>query len=300
MNDAQRKLLAGTLSALSAYILWGVLPLYWKLLDTVPALELLAHRVLWAALLITVVVMLTQRRDLRRALSDRRAVLASLFAGILVGGNWLLYVWAVTSGRIVEASLGYYINPLVNVLLGIIVLRERLTVVQLLALLLAAAGVTVVTVAHGAVPWVSLGLAFSFGVYGLVKKISRLNATVSLMVEMIIVTPVALVIIITRYLSGDGAFLTGKPLVSLLLAGSGVVTVAPLLLFGAGVRRIPLSRVGFLQYVGPTLMLGIGTIIYHEPFTTVHAVSFSCIWAALALYTITLVRRSRKAAPETV
>jgi chloramphenicol-sensitive protein RarD len=210
---------------------------------------------------------------------------------LLAGSNYFLFVWAVTSGHVVEASLGYYINPLVIVLLGIMILRERLTRIQLAALILAAAGVAVITVSHGTVPWVSLGLAFTFGLYGLIKKTNRFDAASSLLVEMATIAPVALIILVLYSSRGDGAFLSGDPSTTLLLVATGAITVVPLLLFGAGARRIPLSRVGFLQYIAPTLMLFIGTVLYDEPFTTTHAVSFGLIWLALGLYTASLVRR---------
>jgi chloramphenicol-sensitive protein RarD len=293
-SETDRSLSLGTLYAFFAYLLWGFMPFYWKWLGSVSAVELFAHRVVWAAVLAAILVLLTQRRELRRALSDRRAVLVSSFAGILVGANWLLYVWAVTNDHLVESSLGYYINPLVSVLLGIVILRERLTRLQLIALLLAAAGVLVLTISHGSLPWISVGLASSFAVYGLVKKTSRLNALTSLMVEMTVVSPIAIGVIVWRAVAGSGSFVTAGLDTSLLLVGTGLVTVAPLLLFGAGARRIPLSRVGFLQYIAPTLMLLIGTVVYREPFTKVHAMSFACIWTALAIYTASLVRARRR------
>ena len=292
-TSSDRATALGTLSGFSAFLLWGLLPFYWKWLGGVAAAEILAHRIVWAALLMAILVPLTQRAELTAALRDRRALLVAAGAGIVIGGNWFIYTWAVGAERLVEASLGYYINPLVSVLLGVVVLRERLTRAQLVALALATAGVLVLTVSYGRVPWVSLGLAFSFGFYGLVKKTGRLNSLLSLLVELVVVAPLALAYLVVRHRAGLGAFGVAAPVVTWLLFGAGVVTVVPLLLFGAAARRIPLSRVGFLQYIAPTLMLLIGTIFYGEPFTIAHAVSFGLIWSALAIYTTTLVRRRR-------
>ena len=281
----------GTLSGFFAFFLWGLLPLYWKLLGSVSAAEILAHRIVWSAVMLLVLVPLLQRRELRAALHDRRALMLAAGAGVVVGINWFIYTWAVGADRLVEASLGYYINPLVSVLLGVVVLRERLTRAQLVAVVLAAIGVLNLTVSYGRLPWVSLGLAFTFGFYGLVKKTNTLNSLVSLLIELVLLAPVALIFLGLRYADGAAAFAAGNPGISWLLSGAGVVTIVPLLLFGAAARRIPLARVGFLQYVAPTLMLLIGTVFYAEPFTRAHAVSFTLIWVALGIYTTTLLRR---------
>jgi chloramphenicol-sensitive protein RarD len=281
----------GTLSALLAFLIWGFLPLYWKWLGAVPPTELLAHRVLWAAVILVVAVPILKWRELRAAFRDPRAILAAILAGILLASNWFIYIWAVSVDRLVEASLGYYINPLVNVLLGVVFLRERLTRIQTAALVLAIAGVLVLTFSHGQFPWISIALGFSFGVYGLVKKTGRLGNFVSLFTELLLLAPVAAIYVVVIGRAGHGAFAAGNPLVTALLAAAGIVTVTPLLLFGAAARRIRLSRLGFLQYIAPTAMLLIGTLIYGEPFTSAHAVSFALIWIALALYMVTLVRR---------
>jgi len=292
--EDRRQSWLGTLYALVSFLIWGFLPLYWKWLGGVPAIETLAHRVFWAGAVLIVVVPVLQRRELRAAFRDPRALLAAMLAGILLGANWFVYIWAISVDRLVEASLGYYINPLVNVLLGVVFLRERLTRPQTVALALATAGVLVLTVSHGQFPWISIALGFSFGIYGLVKKIGRLNTLVSLLVELLLLAPVAGIYILIIGRAGEGAFAAGNAMVTALLAGAGIVTVTPLLLFGAGARRIPLSRVGFLQYIAPTAMLLIGTVLYDEPFTPAHAVSFALIWAALAIFTFTIVRGQRR------
>ncbi|MFP4115436.1 MAG: EamA family transporter RarD [Spirochaetales bacterium] len=293
-STESRRQMLGTASAFSAFLLWGLLPFYWKWLGAVSAPEILAHRIVWSSLLLAIIVPISQRRELSEAIRDRRALLIAAGAGVVIGINWFIYTWAVGAERLVEASLGYYINPLVSVFLGVVVLRERLTPAQLVALLLAAAGVLVLAVSYGRIPWVSLGLAFSFGFYGLVKKVGRLNSVMSLFVELSVLAPIALVHLLARHDAGTGAFGAAGQRITWLLAGTGIVTIIPLLLFGAGARRIPLSRVGFLQYVAPTLMLLIGTLFYGEPFTPVHIASFALIWSALAIYTTTLVPRRRR------
>ncbi len=290
MIEDRRSAWFGTLSALLSFLIWGFLPLYWKWLGAVPATELLAHRVFWAAAILIVVVPVFQWRELRAAFRDPRALLAASLAGILLGANWFVYIWAISVDRLVEASLGYYINPLVNVLLGVVFLRERLNRPQTVALALATAGVLVLTFSHGQFPWISIALGFSFGIYGLVKKTGRLNTLVGLLFELLLLAPVAGIYILIIGRAGEGAFAAGNGLVTALLAGAGIVTVTPLLLFGAGARRIPLSRVGFLQYIAPTAMLVIGTVFYGEPFTRAHAVSFTFIWIALVIFTVTMVR----------
>jgi chloramphenicol-sensitive protein RarD len=285
-----RQQIVGTTSGMLAFLIWGLLPFYWKWLGSVSAAEILSHRVVWSALLLLVLVPTLQRRELAAAVRDRWALLVAAAAGVLVGGNWYIYTWAVNADRLVEASLGYYINPLVSVLLGVIVLRERLNRTQAVAVAIAAVGVLVLAVSYGRFPWVSLGLAFSFALYGLVKKTGRLNSMVSLLVELVVIAPIALVFLMARHSSGVGAFGAAAPSVTWLLAGAGIVTITPLLLFGTAARRIPLSRVGFLQYIAPTLMLLIGTVFYGEPFTAAHGVSFALIWTALGIYTVTLIR----------
>lgn len=292
--DSSHSRAFGTIAALVSFLMWGVLPIYWKWLNGIPALELLAHRVLWAAVILVITVPLLALRDLRAAFRDPRAIVTAMTAGLLLGANWFIYIWAISVDRLVEASLGYYINPLVNVLLGVLFLRERLKDAQIVAFVLASAGVVVMTVSLGQLPWISIALGFSFGIYGLVKKVGRLNSFVGLLVELMLLAPVAGIYIVVLFRSGTGSFAVGNPLTTGLLAGAGVVTVAPLLLFGAGARRIPLSRVGFLQYIAPTTMLLIGTLLFGEPFTRAHAVSFALIWTALAIYSVSVLRTGRE------
>ncbi|MFP4549645.1 MAG: EamA family transporter RarD [Spirochaetales bacterium] len=295
-----RSLAFGTLAAFVSFLLWGLLPFYWKGLEGVPALEVLGHRVFWSALLLAVLVPLIQRRELREAFRSPKALLLAAGAGLLVGANWFVYNYSVASNRLVEASLGYYINPLVSIALGVVVLKERLSKMQVAALVLAAVAVVLLSLRVGRFPWISLTLAISFGLYGLIKKTNILNSLVSLLIELVVLAPVALGYLVFLTRQGDAAFAAGNLRHTMLLAGAGIATVTPLLLFGAGARRIPLSRVGFLQYLAPTLMLLIGTLIYNEAFTWIHAVSFALIWIALAIYMTTILRGARADRPAKV
>jgi chloramphenicol-sensitive protein RarD len=288
-----RSLAVGTLSALTGFLLWGFLPFYWKGLDGVPALEILGHRIAWSALILIIVVPLTQWEALRPALASPRSILLAAGAGVLVGINWLVYTYAVGVDRLVEASLGYYINPLVSVALGVLVLKERLTRVQVVALVLAIIGVVVLTVPVGRFPWISVTVAFSFGLYGLIKKTNAIGSFVSLFIELLVLAPAALVYLVLLQSRGSSAFLDGNAGTTLLLIGAGLATLTPLFFFGAGARRIPLARLGFLQYLAPTIMLVIGIVAYGEPFTWMHLTSFLFIWTALGFYTVAILRGAR-------
>ncbi|WP_455383367.1 EamA family transporter RarD [Salinispira pacifica] len=290
---------AGELLVFLAFFMWGLLPFYWKWLKQLPPVEILCHRVLWSGVLMGALVAFRHRKEAVAVFRDRAHLAGSLgvvlLCALTLAANWLLYVWAVNSNHVVEASLGYYFTPLLNILFGVLFLRERPRRLELVALLLAVTGVVVVTVGFGRVPLISLGLALSFSLYGFLKKIGRLGAAVGLTFEMLLLMPAALVYVAVAGASGNGHF-TAAPWITLLLVGSGLITAAPLLLFGAGARRVPLSSVGFFQYVAPTMMLLIGTLVYHEPFSTPQVVSFLFIWTALTLYTVSLFRRPRPAA----
>ena len=270
--------------AVGAYLLWGLLPVYWKQLVHVPATQLIAHRILWSFLILVAINFLTPvpKPDAPRGLS-RRLLRTYAVAAMLVGINWFTYVWAVNSGFVVETSLGYFINPLVSVALGVIVLRERLRPVQWIAIGLAAAGVLYLTVAYGALPWIALVLAFSFGGYGLAKKTAPLGSVSGLTLETAILLPIAAGYLIFVEHRGTGAFLHDGWPSDVLLVGTGVVTTLPLLFFASAVRRIPLALLGVLQYIAPTLQLMFGVLVYREPFTSAQLVGFSMVWAALGL-----------------
>lgn len=275
--------------------MWGVLPGYWRQLTSVPSLEIIGHRIVWSFLVSFMLVVATGRRgQLIEMLKQRRLRFLIYLTSATIVTNWLIYVYAINTGRIVETSLGYYINPLVTIFLGMVFLRERLSALQASALLLAICGVAYAAFNFGSVPWIALSLAFSFALYGLFKKIGRLDSVTSLTAETMLLTIFALPGLVFAGYNGTGAFMRGSLYRDLFLAGSGIVSAVPLYLFASGTKRIPLSSVGFLQYISPTLTLIIGVIQYGEPFTRVHLVSFSFIWAALILYTISGMRDKRR------
>ncbi len=283
----------GTFYAISAFILWGILPVYWKLLHAVPAAEILAHRIFWSAIFVVLVLLYSGRKNFLTLLLDFRNRISLILTGALIGINWFTYIYAVHIDRIVEASMGYYINPLISIFLGLLVLKERLDRIQWIALILAMVGVLIVTYHFGRIPWIALVLSVTFGFYGLIKKIMNLDALSSLGVETLLLVPIAGGFIVVQAVKGTGSFLTADFSVTGLLVFSGAITAIPLYWFAQGARRIPLSRIGFLQYIAPTLMLLIGVIGYSEPFTAIHTVSFGFIWTALALYTLSLIRKVR-------
>lgn len=281
-----------------AYILWGVLPIYWKMIQEIPAFEILAHRIVWSFLFMGIVIMIARKqkefmRECRQIIKNKKQLVGITLASITISINWVTYILAVNTDHVVEASLGYYINPLVSILLGMIVLKEKFSKAQWLAFLLAALGVIYMTVNFGSVPWLALLLAFSFGSYGLLKKLVPLNAMFGLTIETLIVTPVALVFLFQQQ-TGQWSTIDFWSWTTAIVFGAGIVTAIPLLLFSAGAKRIPLSMVGFLQYFAPTIMLIIGIFLYDEPFTDVHVVSFTLIWAGLAVYTVTRMKRLKK------
>lgn len=279
--------------ALAAYLAWGLFPIYWKQLTGVPPLELIAHRVLWS--FIFMLGMLTAFRrwpEVRRALSQRKTLAALLLSTALISSNWFLFIWAVNTGHVLEASLGYYINPLLNVVLARVVLGERLRPLQLVAVGLAAVGVLYLTVGLGGLPWVSLVLALTFGVYGLVRKVAPVEPLTGLAVETGFAAPVA-VLYLGLVPLAQGRWLPGTPRESLLLLCSGVATALPLLWFALGAKRLRYSTLGIIQYLAPTCQLALAVLVYGEPFTSRHAVTFLLIWMAVLLYAADSVRGSR-------
>lgn len=276
----------GVFLAISAYILWGFFPIYFKWLHGVPALQIMAHRVVWSFIFLAVYLLF--RREINPLLRslNRRTILIYLAAGSLLAVNWLTYVWAVNQGRVVESSLGYFINPLVSVSLGVIFLRERLRPLQWLPVGLAATGVAYLTIRYGQLPWVALVLAFTFGLYGLLKKIAPLGPRKGLALETALIFPPMFAFLLFAEARGEGVFLHTLPLTNLLLALSGLVTIIPLLLFAAGAQSVPLTIMGLLQYVAPTLQFLLGVLLYHEPFTQTSAVGFGFIWLALLIFSL--------------
>lgn len=276
----------GILYGLGAYALWGLFPIYWKLLHAVPALQIIGHRIGWSFIVLVVFILLTKQwRDFRAALRPKVIGVYAL-AGILLSINWLIYVWGVNAGFIVETSLGYFINPLLSVLFGVIFLRERLRFAQWIPVAVAALGVLYLTFAYGRPPWIALSLAFSFGLYGLVKKIAPLGSLYGLALETAVVFPVALIYLLYVEATGAGVFLHDRPIIDLLLAGAGVVTTVPLLMFASAAKQIPLTMVGLLQYIAPTLQFLIGVFIYKEPFDRSHMIGFGIVWLALIIFWI--------------
>jgi chloramphenicol-sensitive protein RarD len=286
---------AGALCAVAAFLIWGLFPLYWKQLAAVPALEVVAHRSVWAFAFVALWVTLRGGwRGVAAAGLDRRTLGFLAAAAVLIGANWLLYIWAVTHDRVMEASLGYYVNPLVSVLLGVAVLGERLSRGQGLAVTLAGLGVAVLTLGYGSFPWIALALASSFGLYGLVRKKVAADAVSGLLWETAILTPAALGYLWLLGTRGTGAFGTDAR-TSLLLVLGGAVTALPLALFAHGARALPLSTIGLIQYLSPSLQFLQAVLLYREPFTPTHAVAFACIWTALALFSWDLRRRLQPA-----
>jgi chloramphenicol-sensitive protein RarD len=276
---------SGLAAAVGAFVIWGLFPLYLKPMAEVPALQIMAHRIVWCCLL--VFAWLAARGELgavRAALADPGTRVRLMASATLISINWLLYVWAVNNDHIVEASLGYFINPLLNVALGVLVLGERLNRPQWLAVGLAALGVVYLTVTSARPPWIALTLAASFGTYGLIRKVVRVEAVPGLGTETLLLAPFALSFLVWAELHGSGAFGHTSAGIDALLVGSGLVTALPLALFAYGARLIPLSTVGLVQYIGPTLQFLIGVLVFHEPFPLTRAIGFGCIWVALAIY----------------
>ncbi|HVK93648.1 MAG TPA: EamA family transporter RarD [Noviherbaspirillum sp.] len=277
----------GIIYAATAYALWGVFPLYFKSLQEIPPVEILLHRMLWS--LAFVVIVLAWRRQwawLRDVLRQPKVLAGFAVSALLLSGNWFLYIWAVNNGHVVESSLGYFINPLFNVLLGSLLLGERLRRLQWAAVALAACGVAWLTWQSGSLPWIALLLAGSFGLYGLLRKTAALGALEGLALETLLLFPLAAAYLIGLTLQGGNSFAGASTGTQWLLVAAGPITAIPLLLFAAGARRIPLSLLGLLQYIGPTLQLLLGVWLYHEPFGGARLAGFALIWGALAVYSL--------------
>jgi chloramphenicol-sensitive protein RarD len=286
----------GFWATVAAFLCWGVFPIYWKWLSAVPALQIMAHRLAWCFVLVAAYLALRRGAGWWRPLvAQPRLVRLLATSAVLIALNWWLYIWAVNSSHIVETSLGYFINPLINVLLGVVVLKERLNARQWLAVLVAAAGVLYLTVQTGAPPWIALTLAVSFGCYGLIRKVAVVESIPALGLESSILFVPAVAYLVWAQFSGVGSFGQHGAIVDVLLVASGFVTAVPLVLFAYGAQRIPYSLVGILQYIGPTLQLLCGVFLYHEPFTRTQALGFGCIWLALAIYAGDGLVRMRRA-----
>jgi chloramphenicol-sensitive protein RarD len=284
------------LYGLAAFGFWGLVPIYFKAVAHVPPLEILAHRVVWSVFLTAALLSLGGGwRGLQAAAASPRLLGILLMSATLVSCNWFVFIYAVATDQVLEASLGYFINPLVNVLLGMVFLRERLRPWQVVAVLLAAAGTIVLTVSYGRLPWIALVLAFSFGVYGLVRKTVRVESLNGLFVETTLLSPVALGYLLFLGIQGHGRFLAGDVRTSVLLALAGVVTALPLVWFTSGARRLTYTTVGLLQYLAPTLQFLLAVVVYGEPFTAVHLLTFTLIWAGLAIFMLDVFAHQRRA-----
>ncbi|MCH6265781.1 MULTISPECIES: EamA family transporter RarD [Neobacillus] len=286
-NETQQ----GVIYAAVSYLLWGLLPIYWKLLGDVQAEEILASRVVWSFVLMLLILIFTRKmglftETLRGFAKNKKQMYALILASLLISVNWFTYIWAVNNGHMIETSLGYYINPLVSILLGMIVLKEKLSFYQYISFGLAAIGVLIISISHGTFPWVAIVLALTFGLYGLVKKLVNVESSVGLTLETLVVTPLAVIYIGYLFINGSMAFLHKGIGTDLLLIGAGVATAVPLLYFAKGAQKIPLSLLGFLQYIAPTLTLLLGIFVYNEHFSKVQLLSFIFIWSALTIYSL--------------
>ncbi|WP_050469645.1 EamA family transporter RarD [Herbaspirillum chlorophenolicum] len=273
------------LYAISSFLLWGLFPLYFKMLKEIPSFDIVIHRLFWSFIFLTgVLVWRRQWAWLKQAAQQPRVLLGFLFSALLLSGNWTLYVWAVNAGRIVDTSLGYFMSPLVSVLLGYLILKERMRPLQWLAVVLALGAVLWLTIANGSLPWIGLIIAATFGLYGLLRKTAQLGALEGLSLETLMLLPLVLAILGIDTWRGSNSFLNASLGAQALLVLSGPVTAVPLLLFARAARRIPLSLLGLLQYISPTIQLLTGVLIYDEPFAGDRAIGFSVIWLALAVY----------------
>lgn len=280
----------------AAYGLWGLLPLYFKALAHVPPLEILSHRIVWSVVLLAGVIALQRRwSDVRRVVSSPRTLGTLLLTTAFIGVNWLTYIYSVSSNQVIQASLGYFINPLVNVALGVLVLRERLRRWQVAGLLLAGVGVLNLTLLGGQVPWIALTLAISFGFYGLLRKLVPVDGISGLFFETALLLPLSAGYALFLQATGEGHFARAGHATTLLMIFSGLATAIPLILFAGAARRLPLTTLGFLQYLAPTLQFLLAVLAFGEPFSLAQLGSFACIWGAIAIYSVDSVRAYRAA-----
>ncbi|WP_203361474.1 EamA family transporter RarD [Bacillus sp. REN10] len=288
MNESTK---SGMMYAGSAYLLWGLFPIYWKWLGHVAADEILANRVFWSFVSMVLFLVVTKKlgqlkTTLQEIKKKPKQAAALIAASLLVSLNWFLFIWAVNQDRIIETSLGYYINPLMSVLLGVFILKEALSKAQIFSFIFAMGGVLVLTVSYGQFPWISLSLAVTFALYGLAKKMIQVDAAIGLTLETAVVTPAAFAFLVFTYVRGDLSLFSHSVSTDLLLMIGGTVTAIPLLLFAQGAQKIPLYMIGFLQYITPTMTLLLGIFVYHEPFTSIQLTAFCLIWTALLLFSL--------------
>jgi len=281
----------GIVYALACYVAWGLFPIFWKAITGVPSVNILAHRIVWSFVFLLIWVLITNRQTFISYIKQPKLLLRLGLAGFVISANWWIYIYAVSSNHIVEAGLGYYINPLVNVFFGYVFLKERLATMQKIAVVLALIGVVYFTISYGQFPWISLLLATSFGLYGLLKKKANLESMPALTVETMMVFPFALAFLF--YTAGDNVaipFFPSSVITSSLLILSGLITAIPLFWFGKSAQAIPLSTMGFIQYLSPTLQLLLGIFVYGETFGMEYLICFAFVWAGLAFYTISILK----------
>ncbi len=286
---------AGMGFATAAYVVWGVVPIYWKSVQSIPALEMLAPRIVCTAVLMLAVLLVTRRTGEFRVF-DRAALLRALGASALLSVNWLTFIYAIQTDRVIATSLGYYINPLVSIVLGLVVLRERISNTQGLAVVVAGLGVAYLTLASGGLPWISVVLALSFGLYGLVHKLAPSPPLAGLSVEMLLMTPVACLAWLWLASRGEATLVDASAGTRWLVAASAIITALPLVCFHAATRRLPLYAVGMFQYIAPSLTLLLALLVFGESFSTAHAVCFGCVWTGLAIFTGDSIHRARRRA----
>ena len=279
----------GFVSSVGAFVIWGLLPLYWKMLENVPAIEILIHRVIWSCVFLFIVI-LFQRRfgEFLTAFKDK-GLKFSVLSGFIIGGNWLLYIWAVNAGFVIETSFGYYINPLISVLIGSLFFKERLSPNQYIALGLALIGVMILALGYGRFPWIAIILSLSFAAYGALRKLSGFGPLMGLQVETVFLIFPSMVYFLFLTSNGAGSIVGMNFYYKSLLVGAGVVTAIPLLLFAQGLRNLNLSTVGILQYIGPTINFLLGVFIFHEDFTVYHFLSFLFIWVAVVVFSVSSI-----------
>jgi len=282
---SQKESLLGVACASTAFLIWGLSPIYWKVLHDIPALEIIMHRVIWSFLFLLIILVLQRHlNEFVAAIKSRRTYLILFPTTILLAFNWFIYIWSVNNEHILQASLGYFINPLINVLLGMLFLKERLRPLQGVSLVLAGTGVLYLTFHLGEFPWIALSLAFAFGFYGLIRKVAPVSSLVGLLVEMLFLSGPAMAYILFLNSNGTGALFRISIKMDLFLMGTAFLTAVPLLLFTLGTRRLNLSTVGFLQYIAPSCMFLLGVFLYNEPLSGAQIVTFVLIWTALGLY----------------
>jgi chloramphenicol-sensitive protein RarD len=289
----------GILNTGFSYFLWGILPIYWKFLQSVGSDEILANRIFWSFWFMVLLLVVTGKwrnfnATFQQLKQTPRRLIVLMVASVLISINWFIYTWAVNSNQMIEASLGYYINPLISVLLGVFILKETLSKAQIMSFGLAAIGVLIMTVNYGQFPWISFSLAFSFGLYGLAKKVILVDPEIGLTLETMAMTPIAFIYMLYLIIHHEGSLFVSDLPTTLLLMGAGVITSIPLLLFAKGAQKIPLYMVGFLQYIAPTLTLLLGILVYKEPFSPVQFIAFLFIWSALVLVTYSHLRSARR------